>query len=77
MTKSYDKRSQYHQRMKVKRQHKDATKNFVYTTIADRLRTVSWSYFCHPTGVVKPGLRDPNLPTNRKSCSIKRTHEVV
>ena len=28
---------------KVKRQHKDANKNFDYTTIADRLRTVSWS----------------------------------
>ena len=32
---------------------KNATKNFDYTTIADRLRTVSWSNSCHPTGVVK------------------------
>ena len=35
-------------------QHKNATKNFDYTTIADRLRTVSWSNSSHQTGVVKP-----------------------
>ena len=34
---------------------KNATKNFDYTTIADRLRTVSWSNSSYPTGVVKPG----------------------
>ena len=34
-------------------QHKNATKNFDYTTIAGRLRTVSWSNSSHPTGVVK------------------------
>ena len=33
---------------------KTATKNFDYTTITDRLRTVSWSNNSHPTGVVKP-----------------------
>ena len=33
---------------------KNATKNFDYTTIADRLRTVSWKNNSHPTGVVKP-----------------------
>ena len=32
----------------------NATKNFDYTTIADRLRTVSWGNDSHPTGVVKP-----------------------
>ena len=31
---------------------KNATKNFDYTTIADRLRTVSWSNSSYPTGVV-------------------------
>ena len=31
--------------------------NFDCTTIADRLRTVSWSNNSHPTGVVKPGLK--------------------
>ena len=33
---------------------KHATKNFDYTPIVDRLRTVSWSKNRHPTGVVKP-----------------------
>ena len=33
-----------------------------YTTIADRLRTVSSGNDSLPTGVVKTGLRDPNLP---------------
>ena len=33
---------------------KNATKSFDYTTIADRLGTVSWSNNSHPTGVVKP-----------------------
>ena len=31
---------------------KNATKNFDYTTIADRLRTVSWSNGSYPTDVV-------------------------
>ena len=29
----------------------NATKKFDSTTIADRLRTVSWSNYSHPTGV--------------------------
>ena len=33
---------------------KNATKNFDYTTIADRLRTVSLGNSSHHTGVVKP-----------------------
>ena len=39
---------------KTKGQHKNATKNFDYTRIADRLRTVSSSNNSHPTGWVKP-----------------------
>ena len=31
---------------------KKATKKFDYTAIADRLRTVSWSCYSQPTGVV-------------------------
>ena len=46
--------------------------NFHYTTIADRLRTVSWDIDSHQTGVVKPV--NGNLPTNRKSRVIKRTY---
>ena len=33
---------------------KNATKNFDYTTIADRLRTVSWGNDSHPAGVLFP-----------------------
>ena len=40
------------------KQQRDNTKNPIksldYTTIADRLRTVSWSIDSHPTGEVKP-----------------------
>ena len=58
---------------KTKGQHTNATKNFDYITIADRLRTVSWSNkssnWCGQTG-----LRVPNLPTNRKSLVMERTH---
>ena len=37
---------------KTNGQHKNATKNFDYTTIADPLRTVNWSNNSNPTGVV-------------------------
>ena len=43
-------------------QHKNTTKNFDYTTIADRLSTVGWSNNSHPTGVVKPVYGYPTLP---------------
>ena len=42
-------------------QHKNATKNFDYITIADRLRTVSWGNGNHQTGVVKPVNGIPTL----------------
>ena len=43
-----------------------ATKKFDWTAVADRLRTISWSNYSHPTGVVNLayGL---NLPTPRNS----------
>ena len=41
---------------------KNATKNFDYTTIVDRLRTVSWSNSSHPTGVVKPVYERSTFP---------------
>ena len=47
-------------------QHKDATKNFDYTKIADRLRTVSWSNNGHPTGVVKWVYGYPAFPLTTK-----------
>ena len=51
----------------------NATKKFDYRVVADKLRTVSWSNYGHPTGVVNLvyGL---NLPTRRNSRLIKRTH---
>ena len=36
--------------------------NFHYTTIADRLRTVSWSNNSHSTGVVKPVYERSTFP---------------
>ena len=56
----------YHQQ-KIKRQHKDTTKNFDYTTITDRLRMVSWSNLCHPTGLVKPVYVIPTFPLIAKA----------
>ena len=43
------------------------TKNFDYTTIADRLRTVSWGNDSHPTGVVKPVYGIPTFPLTAKA----------
>ena len=40
--------------IKLRDSIKNATKNFDYTTIADRLRTVQLSNSSYPTGVVKP-----------------------
>ena len=39
----------------------NVTKKFDYTAVADRLRTVSWSNYCHPTGVVNR-FTDPTFP---------------
>ena len=53
-TQSYDISPYIHRKiLKGTWQHKNATKNFDYTTISDRLRTVSWSSDSHPTCVVK------------------------
>ena len=41
---------------------KNATKNFDCTTIADRLRTVSWSNSSYPTDVVKPVYERSTFP---------------
>ena len=45
---------------------KNATKNFDYTTIADRLRTVSSSNSSHPTCVVKPLYERSTFPLTAK-----------
>ena len=41
---------------------KNATKDFDYTTIADWLRSVSWSNSSHPTGVVKLAYKRTTFP---------------
>ena len=48
-------------------QHKNATETFDYTTMADQLRTVSWSHNNHPTGVVKPNYGIPTFPLTTKA----------
>ena len=45
---------------------KNAPKNFDYTTIADRLRMVSWSSSSHPTGVIKPVYERSTYPLAAK-----------
>ena len=63
LTQSCDKNPYTHRKIqKATWQHKNATKNFDYTTIADRLRTVSWSNSSHPTGVVKPVYERSTFP---------------
>ena len=52
---------------KQKGRHKNAIKNFDYTTIADRPRTVSWSKNSHPTGVFKPIYGYPTFPLTLKA----------
>ena len=49
----------------------NATKNFDYTTIADRLRTVIWSNDNRPTGVVKPVYGILTFPLTVKLCNQK------
>ena len=51
---------------------KTQKKIFDYTTIADRLRTVSWSNDSHPTGVVKSVYGIPTFPLTTKAVQSKR-----
>ena len=61
-----------------KQSDQNATKNFdyMYTTIADRFRTASWSNDSHKTGVVKLKVvyGIPTSPLTTKSCVIKMAH---
>ena len=62
LTQSYNKSPYIHRKtQKATCQHKNATKNVDYITIADRLKTVSWGNDSHPTGVVKPVYAIPTL----------------
>ena len=63
MTQSYDNNPYTHRQIQNATRHrKNATKNFDYTTIADRLRAVSWISDSPPTGVVKPVNGIPTFP---------------
>ena len=74
LTQSYNKSPYSHRKIqKPTREPKNATKNFDYTTIVDRLRTVSWSTDSHTTGVVKPVYRIPTFPLTAKTV-IKMKH---
>ena len=51
LTQSYDKSPYTDTKIqKATWKHRNATKNFDYTTIADRLRTVSWDNDSYPCG---------------------------
>ena len=50
---------------------KNATKNFDYTTIADRLRTVTWGNSSHSTCVVKPVYEGSTLPLTATAVKSK------
>ena len=66
LTQLYDKSPHSHRNLKqTKWQHKTANKKVDYTAIADRLRTVSWNNYSHPTGVVNQftGQTFPPHPT--------------
>ena len=68
LTQSYDKSPNTHRKIqKATWQHKNASKNFDYTTIADRLMAVSWSNNFHPTGVVKPVYERPFFSLTAKA----------
>ena len=49
------------------KKQRDNTQNFNHTAIVDWLRTVSWGYDIHPTGVVKPVYGIPTFPLTTKA----------
>ena len=56
----------------TRRQHKTATKIFDNTTMANRLRTISWGIVSHLTGVVKQVIGTPTFPLTAKAVKSKR-----
>ena len=74
LTTSYDESPFIHRKIQTEtRQHKKRNQNFDNTTIADRLRTVSWSNSTHSTGVVKPVYERSNFPLTAKNSVINCT----
>ena len=63
-------------------QFKNATKKFDYTTIADRLKTVSWVNDSHLTDAVKPVYGIPTFPltattVKSKGCTFKNLYIIL
>ena len=56
---------------------KNATNNFDYKIISDRLRTISWSINNLPTGVVKPVYRKTNMYTCTVFSLIFAIHYAI
>ena len=56
-------------------QHTNATKNFDYTTIVDRLRTVSLCNDSHPTGVVLM-IYDGQSNDSHQTGMVKPVNEI-
>ena len=74
LTQSYDKSPYTSRNVKMaKWQHKNATKKFDYTAVADRLWTVSWSNYGHPTGVVNINGLNGLKWLRRKKCQNAST----
>ena len=72
LTQSYDKSPYTHNKnKKAMWQHKNATKNFDYATIADRFRTVIWSNSSQPTGVDKPVYKRSISPFTEKNTYLR------
>ena len=66
LTQFYDKSPYTHGKIRNVRTQK-RYQNIDYTTIAGRLRTVSWSNDRNPTGVVKPVYGIPTFPLTAKT----------
>ena len=78
MSQSFDKSAYAHWKIQIARwQHKNATNNFDYTTIADRLSSVNLSNNSHPTGVVKPAYERTTFPLTATTCNQKITHLTI
>ena len=72
MTQSYDKAPTPTEKSKKQRDNtKTPQKHFDYTTIVDRLRTVSWGIDSHQTDVVKPVYGIPTFPFTAKAVLSK------
>ena len=59
---------------RAKRQHKQRNKKFDNIAVADRLRTVSWSNYSHPTGVVNR-FTGPTFLLKQEPCNQNETRK--